>query len=258
MAGNPMNLVTKYHAIIDGGNGNTLLDPVDATLGRTRFTARGGVVRGKGEDGKTVDLDVKFHEGHIEDLMRLAMKGPVMMKGPIALKVKLVLPPGKGEPADKLQLSGSFNLENGDFTSTTVQDKVDEMSSKAQGRPKDPSVNEVRANIAGDFKMARGVIEFPSLGVNIPGADLDLAGKYTFKEESVDFRGVLRLQAKLSQTQTGWKRWVLKPADRFFAKDGAGMLVRIKVDGTRDQPKFSRDTSKTAEPAKTTVSRLQR
>ncbi len=241
MSGNPMLLTTTFHAVIDGGNGNTLLDPVEATLGKTRFAARGGVVRGKGEAGKTIDLNVTFHEGRIEDLMRLAMKGPPMMKGPIQLKVKMVLPPGKAEPADKLQLSGSFLIENGDFTSATVQDKIDEMSSKAQGKPKDPSVNEVRANLAGEFKMSNGVIEFPSLGLNIPGADLDLDGKYTFAQEAIDFRGKLRLDAKVSQTQTGWKRWALKPVDRFFAKEGAGTLVRIKIDGTRDQPRFSRD-----------------
>jgi hypothetical protein len=265
MSGNPVSLRTTYHAVIDGGNGNTLLDPVQATLGRTRFVARGGVVRGKGETGKTVDLDVKFLEGHIEDLMRLSMKGPAMMKGPVDLKVKLVLPPGKGEPYDKLQLSGSFVLDNGDFTSTTIQDKLDEMSSKAQGRPKDPNVKEVRTQMAGQFKMADGVIEFPNLGVRIPGADLDLVGKYLFAQETVDFRGQLRIDAKLSQTQTGWKRWVLKPADRFFAKEGAGMLVRIKIEGTRDQPKFSRDKDK-SDPAEkqpktataATVSRLSR
>jgi len=252
MAGNPMSLTTTYHAVIDGGNGNTLLDPVQAQLGRTRFTARGGVVRGRGEAGKTVDLDVQFQEGHIEDLMRLAMKGPVMMKGPIALKVKLVLPPGKGDPIDKLRLSGTFLIDNGDFTSTTVQDKVDEMSSKAQGRPKDPNVKEVRTHLSGEFHMTNGMIEFPSLGVNIPGADFDLTGRYRFAEEAIDFRGVLRLDAKISQTQTGWKRWVLKPADRFFAKDGAGTLLRLKIDGTREKPHFARDKG----DGPVTVSRL--
>jgi hypothetical protein len=254
MSGNPMNLTTTYHAVIDGGNGNTLLEPVEATLGHTRFTVRGGVVRNKGEAGKTVSLDVKFREGHIEDLMRLSMKGPAMMKGPVDLKVKMVLPPGKGEVADKLQLFGSFILNDGDFTSTTIQDRVDSMSSKAQGRPEDPAIKEVRTQLAGDFKMAKGVIEFPTLGVRIPGADLDLAGKYLFENQAIDFRGKLRLEAKLSQTQTGWKRWVLKPADRFFAKEGAGMLVRIKIEGTRDQPKFSRDKDKADPTDRSTVS----
>ncbi len=105
-----------------------------------------------------------------------------------------------------------------------------------------------------DFRLT--MIEFPGLGLNIPGADSDLAGKYTFAGEAVDFRGELRLDAKISQTQTGWKRWVLKPADHFFAKEGAGTLLRIKIDGTRDQPHFGRDKNAADETA--AVSRLKR
>ena len=242
MSGNPVPLQTKYHAIIDGGNGNTLLQPVEATLGRTKFVVRGGVVRGAGEKGKTVALDVVFREGYIEDLMMLAMKGPKpMMRGPIDLKVKLQWPPGKGDIADKLRLSGSFALRQASFTGPTVQDKIDGLSSRAQGKPGDKTVDEVRAMLNGSFRLANGVIEFSRLRLAIPGADLALAGNYTFEKEAIDFHGQLRLQAKVSQTMTGWKRWALKPVDPFFAKDGAGMQVQIRVDGTRDQPRFGRD-----------------
>jgi hypothetical protein len=190
MSGNPMPLQTKYHAIIDGGNGNTLLQPVEATLGRTRFVVRGGVVRGAGESGKTVALDVVFREGYIEDLMRLAMKGPKpMMRGPIDLKVKLQWPPGKGDIADKLRLSGAFALRQAHFTSATVQDKIDGLSSRAQGKPGDKAVDEVRATLEGRFRLANGVIEFSRLRFTIPGADVALTGSYTFDKEAVAFRG---------------------------------------------------------------------
>lgn len=245
MSGNPMLLKTRYHAIIDGGNGNTLLQPVEATLGRTRFVVRGGVVRGAGESGKTVALDVVFREGYIEDLMRLAMKGPKpMMRGPIDLKVKLQWPPGKGSYAEKLKLSGAFALRQADFTSPTVQEKIDEMSSRAQGTPGDKTVEEVRATLKGDFRLANGVIDFSRLNLTIPGADMALVGSYTFDKEEIDFRGKLRLKAKVSQTMTGWKRWALKPVDPFFAKDGAGTQLQIRIDGTRDQPRFGRDKTK--------------
>ncbi|MCX6633547.1 MAG: hypothetical protein NT090_00405, partial [Acidobacteria bacterium] len=201
VSGNPMPLRTKYHAIIDGGNGNTLLQPVEATLGRTRFVVRGGVVRGAGESGKTVALNVVFREGYIEDLMRLAMKGPKpMMRGPIDLKVKLQWPPGKGEIADKLRLSGTFALRQARFTSATVQDKIDGLSSRAQGKPGDKAVDEVPTALEGRFRLANGVIEFSRLRFTIPGADVALAGGYTFDKEVIDFRGKLRLQAKVSQT----------------------------------------------------------
>jgi hypothetical protein len=242
ISGNRVPLQTKYHAIIDGGNGNTLLEPVEATLGRTRFVVRGGVVRGIGESGKTVKLDVVFHEGYIEDLMRLAMKGPKpMMRGPIDLKVKMQWPPGKGDIVDKLRLSGTFALRQAHFTSATVQDRIDGLSSRAQGTPGDPLVDEVLATLDGTFTLAKGVIEFSRLRFTIPGADVALVGSYAFDKEAVDFRGKLRLQATVSQTMTGWKRWALKPADPFFAKDGAGTQLQIRIDGTRDQPRFGRD-----------------
>jgi hypothetical protein len=57
----------------------------------------------------------------------------------------------------------------------------------------------------------------------------------------MDFRGELRLQAKVSQTMTGWKRWALNPVDPFFAKDGAGTQLQIRIDGAREQPRFRRD-----------------
>lgn len=242
ISGNPVPLQTTYHAIIDGGNGNTLLQPVEATLGRTKFTVRGGVVRGAGERGKTVALDVVFREGYIEDLMRLAMKGPTpVVRGPIELNVKLQWPPGKGEPADKLRVSGSFALRKAHFTSSTVQDKVDQLSSRAQGKPGDKSVDEVRAAIAGQFRLANGVIDFSRLRLNLPGAGLALTGTYAFEREAIDFRGTLRLDAKVSQTMSGWKRWALKPVDPFFAKDGAGTQLRVRIDGTRREPHFGRD-----------------
>jgi len=46
------------------------------------------------------------------------------------------------------------------------------------------------------------------------------------------------LQAKVSQTMTGWKHWLLKPVDPFFAKNGAGTFLKIKVVGSSKAPKF--------------------
>jgi hypothetical protein len=105
-------------------------------------------------------------------------------------------------------------------------------------------VDEVRATLEGSFHLANGVIEFSRLRLTIPGADLALAGSYTFDKEAIDFRGRLRLEAKVSQTMTGWKRWALKPADPFFAKDGAGTQLQVRIDGTREQPHFGRDREK--------------
>src|SRR5262249_7194861 len=144
MGGNRMPLRTQFHAIVDGTNGNTLLEPVEAQLGGTVFECRGGVVRNRDEIGKTVALDVNLRRGVVEDLLRLAMKGnKPILKGGLKLTLKLVVPPGQGEIADRLKASGSFFLRDARFTSPTVQEKIDSLSRRGQGRPKDESIGEV-------------------------------------------------------------------------------------------------------------------
>jgi hypothetical protein len=88
------------------------------------------------------------------------------------------------------------------------------------------------------------MVTFQSLSFAVPGSGVDLAGTYDLDRDTLDFHGTLRLQAKVSQTMTGWKRWVLKPIDPFFSKQGAGTLLRIQVVGTSKEPKFGRDRSK--------------
>ena len=52
--GHTMPLHTTFHARVDGTNGDTWLEPVDATLGGSHFTAKGQVVRvlKTGDDGR--------------------------------------------------------------------------------------------------------------------------------------------------------------------------------------------------------------
>jgi hypothetical protein len=200
------------------------------------------VVRGREEIGKSVILDVVMKEGRIDDVLKLAMKGgKPFLTGGVGLKLKFDLPPGQGEVADRLRISGNFDLRDANFTSATVQEKIDEFSRRGQGRPKDESIEEVPTNLKGTFSMADGVMRFSELFFNIPGADVDLKGRYRFADESLAFRGKMRLEAKVSQTQTGWKRILLKPVDPFFSKQGAGTLLSIQIAGSRANPEFGRD-----------------
>ncbi|MCL4840891.1 MAG: hypothetical protein KJZ79_03595 [Bryobacteraceae bacterium] len=242
MGGEAVPLRTEYKAVVDGTNGNTLLEPVIARLGSTVFECRGGVVRGREEIGKSVILDVVMKEGRIDDVLKLAMKGgKPFLTGGVGLKLKFDLPPGQGEVADRLRISGNFDLRDANFTSATVQDKIDEFSRRGQGRPKDEAIEEVPTNLKGTFSMADGVMRFSELFFNIPGADVDLKGRYRFADETLAFRGKMRLEAKVSQTQTGWKRILLKPVDPFFSKQGAGTLLSIQIAGQRANPEFGRD-----------------
>ena len=72
--GHPVKLETTFHAIVDGTNGNTWLDPVHATFGKTTVDAKGGVFETQGARGRTVSLDVTMKPGRIEDVLLLAIK----------------------------------------------------------------------------------------------------------------------------------------------------------------------------------------
>ncbi len=95
--------------------------------------------------------------------------------------------------------------------------------------------------IGGGFNLRDGEIRFSALTFQVPGAAVHLKGSYGLDSEQIDLHGVARLQAKLSQTMTGWKRIALKPVDPFFSKAGAGTLLPIKVTGTREKPEFGLD-----------------
>jgi hypothetical protein len=242
LSGNPVPLTTKFHSIVDGTTGDTLLQPVEATLGRTRFTCRGGVIRKPGAKARQVSLDVVMNGGHMADLLRLAMKGKApIIEGAINMRTKLEILPKQIAVVEKLTLDGTFDMSETSFASAGIQDKIDSFSRRAQGQPKNEQIADVLSAIRGAFTMRDGIIRFSNLKFSIPGAAIELKGLYGLYSEEIDFRGTARLRAKVSQTMSGWKRWALKPVDPFFSKDGAGTLLNIKVTGTRDKPSFGLD-----------------
>jgi len=241
-SGNKVPLYTKFEVQVDGTNGNTILKPVHGRLGQTSFVTSGGVVKHEGDRRRTIELDVNMPAGRLEDVLTLAMKGPgPFMSGILQMKSRILVPPLSGKVVEKLQLNGEFVIKDGKFHRSTLQDRIDQMSRQAQGQPKNQEIDEVVSVMSGRFEMANETITLHNLLFGIPGADLNLDGTYNVDTEVMDFHGDLRLKAKLSQTQSGWKRWALKPVDPFFAKNGAGLYTRIKITGTRKDPKFSRE-----------------
>jgi hypothetical protein len=238
MAGNHVPLATTFEVLVDGTNGNTVLKPVVATLGTTRFTTSGAVIKHDGDQRRTIGLDVLMPDGDLRDLLRLATKGQSFMEGRIRLKTRLDIPPLSGKVREKLRLKGSFDVTQAKFLRSTIQNQLDSLSRRAQGQPKNEEIDEVVSRITGAFQLQNEVVDFERITFGVPGADVDLAGKYDLNGNTLDFHGALKLQAKVSQTTTGWKRWALKPVDPFFSKKGAGTYLPIKVDGTSRQPHF--------------------
>jgi hypothetical protein len=240
-SGQPVPLKTKFEVLVDGTNGNTTLKPVVATLGSTSFTTSGAVFKNEGDRHRSIALDVNMPRGQMRDVLRLAMKGPTFMEGNLDLKTKIVIPPLDGTVKEKLLLDGRFDVTNGHFLKSTIQDQIDSLSRRGQAQPKNEEIDEVVSRMTGRFHMEDERIDFKDLTFGVPGADVHLDGAYNLDGDALDFHGALRLQAKISQTMTGWKHWLLKPVDPFFSKNGAGTFLKIKVTGTSKEPKFGLD-----------------
>ncbi|HEX4783159.1 MAG TPA: hypothetical protein VH350_02390 [Candidatus Sulfotelmatobacter sp.] len=251
VSGHRVPLHTEFHAIVDGTDGDTYLDPVKARVLRSTFTACGKIVRVKTPHGHDIELKVVLGKAHIEDLLQLGIKTePPVMTGMVAMKTTLSLPPGPEDLANRLQLDGSFHIPAAHFNNEKVQGKIDSLSLVSQGKHPARSAAEpiVTSDLEGTFSLDRGVFAFSRLRFVVPGTHADLTGNYSLDGNTFDFHGLLRLDAKLSQMTTGWKSILLKPVDPFFSKHGAGTEVPFKISGTREAPHFGLDFGHKDEP----------
>jgi hypothetical protein len=236
----PVHLKTQFHAIVDGTEGDTFLEPVNGQFGHSSLVARGKIAQRPGTKGKTVSLDVTVANGRVEDMLNLAVKAQKpSMTGTISFRTQFELPPGDQDVEDRLFLKGAFGIGAAHFTSPTVKDKLAEFSVKAQGKPEASSSDDVISNLKGSFVLNNGVIRFSNLSFVVPGAQVSLDGTYALDGQELDFRGKLMLDAKLSETTAGVKSFLLKFAEPFFKKkQGTGSLIPIKITGTREHPSF--------------------
>ncbi len=235
-----MHLQTQFEATVDGTNGDTVLHPVRATLGKSKFEVSGAIERNALETHKEIDLQAKAQKTGLEDFLRLAMRGgkPPMI-GKISFQTQIKIPPGKTPVVDRIQLDGAFTLNGVTFTSPGVQGKIASLSHRAEGQPK--AINDVTAEFAGYFHLKNATIMLPQLRFEVPGAQISLDGHYGIESQDIDFTGTAKLDATVSHMTTGWKRLLLTPIDPLFKRDGAGTVLPISISGTRGSPSFKLD-----------------
>jgi hypothetical protein len=247
-----VDLATTFQATVNGTDGDTYLHPVQAHFGQTDLVAQGSIEGSAGRKGKTITLDVTASHARMEDLLLLAIKESPPMNGSIGLKTKLILVPGPKQIPDRIDLDGCFDLDSLRFASSAVQQKVDNLSKRSEGKPHEVvnpaeaiKTDDVASAVKGDFRVENGVLTFSGLEFAMPGTDVQLSGTYSLDQESLDLRGKLQLRAKLSQTTTGIRSFLLRFADRFFSKDGKGAVVPIRITGPAQHPHYGLDLGQT-------------
>ncbi|MGH9582214.1 MAG: hypothetical protein ACRD4O_04695, partial [Bryobacteraceae bacterium] len=113
--GDAVHLRTRFHALVNGTDGDTILDPVKATFLHSKFVCRGGVVGQPGKKGKTVSLQATAQGARMEDILALIVGGPPFLSGAVNFQSTIVIPPGPVDVIDKLQLSGTFQVASAKF-----------------------------------------------------------------------------------------------------------------------------------------------
>jgi hypothetical protein len=261
----PVDLRTQFNATVDGTTGDTRLNSVYATLLHTVLQVSGMVIRASSAagakdragipgdsaqniPGHIIDISVASDQARIEDLLTLGVKTtPPLLHGPMTLRARLKIPPGHISVSRKMRVQGAFAIRGATFSNPNWQQTVDKLSERARGNPKQANAQDARlaaSQMAGSFKLADATLDLSRLTYRMPGAQVDLTGKYSLDGNTFDFKGTARTQATASAMLTGWKSLLATPFDPLFKKNGAGLEVPITISGTRSQPKFGVDLGK--------------
>jgi hypothetical protein len=262
----PVDLRTEFDATVDGTTGDTRLNHVHATLLNTVLDVSGMVMQAtdrrglayaaKHDDavareevrGHYIDINVVTKQARIEDILTLGVKArPPIMRGALALQAHLSIPPGAESVSKKIRMQGRFGLRGATFSNAKWQQTLDSLSAKAEGHPRQANAadaEKVASQMSGSFTLGRALLTIPNLQYEIPGAKVELAGKYGLDGKTFNFAGTVQTEATASDMLTGWKHWVAMPFDPLFKKDGAGLEAPVKITGTKSDMKFGVDMDK--------------
>jgi hypothetical protein len=242
-----VQLKTQFHAVVNGENGDTLLQDVDAQFRQTSILARGTVAGEAGRSGKSAALELSSKDGRIQDLLLLFIKSPrAPMSGNAIFKAKISIPPGDKPFLEKVVLQGDFGIDDGSFTKPQTQQGVNSLSQGARADKNHTTEDQTEPqNILSDLKgyvlLKNGIAKFSNLSFGIPGASVQMEGTYNLISEKIDLHGTLKTAAEISKTTHGIKSLLLKVLDPFFKNKPGGYVAPVKISGTYDHPSFGLD-----------------
>jgi hypothetical protein len=201
--------------------------------------ARGAIAGKKGQHGKTMDVNLAVHKGHIDDVLHLFVESGVSpMAGITDFEARVQLPPGESSFLKKVVMDGSFKIPQAVFTNRDTQNKVDTLSKRALGDKNAQDTPRICEDISGHLLLQNEIANFSSLTAVVPGASVTLAGPYELPSHRIHLHGELNTQAELSQQTTGIKSVLLKIVDPVFKRKHHGASVPVGITGTYEQPHF--------------------
>jgi hypothetical protein len=249
--GHPVQLLSEFSAYVDAMNGDTFLKRVDAHFGKTRVVASGSVAGTAQGKGKTALIDLSSNNGRIEDMVGLFVKAKrAPMSGAVTLHAKVEIPSGDRPFLKRIKLQGNFGIGAGEFSQPSTQQDVDKLSAGARGEKATPDPDTALTDLAGQVVLANGVANFGDLSFGIPGAHARMHGTYDLINSKIDLHGHLRVETKISNTETGGKALLLKMVDPIFKKRKKGEILPVRISGDYNHPTFGLDLDdKKAQPA---------
>ena len=241
---------SRFHSFVNALNGDVRLEHVETAVVKTNVLARGAVQGFPGRKGKVTALDLNVGNGRIQDILRLFIKEPRSpIVGIVSFRTHVTIPP-EGRPFEQeVVLVGDFGIDEGRFTKTETQKKVEGLSERAQGKKTgekgkgdendddDEDSSRVISGLKGHVVLKDGVATLTNISFSVPGAVAYMHGTFNLLNERIDFHGVLRTDAEFSKVGGGGiKSIFLKPFDAIFKKEPKGAEIPVKLTGTYAHP----------------------
>jgi hypothetical protein len=240
----PTRLKTEFSAYVDATHGDTFLKKVEGDFWKTHIVAAGSVARSANGKGKTALIDFRANQARIEDLLRLFVKANrAPMSGAVNFKAHVEIPPGAEDFLKKVRLHGGFGIADGTFTKRETQQGVNKLSAGARGDKDSSDPETVLTDLAGSVDLYEGTATFLDLSFGVPSAAARMHGTYNLISEKIDLRGQLKVDSRISKTESGGKALLLKAIEPFFKKkkNKKGEVVPVRISGTYEHPTFGLD-----------------
>ena len=244
---------SRFDSIVNGLNGDVHLEHVETMIVGTNVLVRGSIEEEPGPRGKVTSLDLNVSHGRIQDVLRLFIKEPRSpIIGAISFRAHVRIPP-EGRPFEQeIALVGDFGIDEGHFTKRETQQKVNNLSERAEGRKTEEKEKEekkgdedadaddperVVSDLRGHVVLKNGVATLTNISFSLPGAVAYMHGTFYLVNEKIDFHGVLKTEAEFSKVGGGGiKSVLLKPFDAIFKKKPKGAEIPVKMTGTYSHP----------------------